>query len=226
MLKCLYFELIVHPPCYTGNVKNLLFDIDYTLLNTTAMVRNLIRMIAHETGMKATNVKNCQNEYISQLKEITHFDFIEFIRTLPVNSTQMNKVENLYLSDTRIYSKYPNVDKVLNSLCKVGYKIGIYSEGTPHFQENKLKNLELSNFLDPSLIFITQNKRSKEYIEALPPSIIIDDNADICNIVASHKKHKIIYLRRENKKFTTEKTHEIKVNALTIHSLEELLDIL
>lgn len=207
-------------------MKNLLFDIDHTLLNTTAMARNLVLMVAQETGLEKEKVEMCQDEYISQLKEITYFDFIEFIHILPVDSNKKDTVKNQYLNETRIYSKYPNVDKVLNDLYKARYKIGIFSEGTPQFQENKLKNLKIDNLLDPALIFITQNKRSHEYIKSLPPAIIVDDNIDVCNLLAMYKQHKTIYLKRENKKFTTEKAKDVEREVSTIHSLEELLDIL
>lgn len=109
---------------------------------------------------------------------------------------------------------------------KIGYKIGIYSEGTPHFQENKLKNLEISHFLEPELIFITQNKRSKKFIDGLPSSIIVDDNVEVCNILATVKRHKIIHLKREGKEYTSETAKSVFEEVQTIYSLDELIDIL
>ncbi|MBT6401416.1 HAD family hydrolase [candidate division WWE3 bacterium] len=207
-------------------MKTLLFDIDHTLLNTTSMVQNLINMVVQETNLSLDDVENYHSQYVAKLPQVTRYDFIEFVSTLPVSVKAREKIKSRYLNDSDIYTKYPDVDKILGALHKKGYRIGVFSEGTPRFQENKLKNLQISSFLDTNLIFISQSKRSQEYIGSLPAAIIIDDNIDICNILAIHKKHRTIHLNIKDKRFTTEKDNEIHNSITSVNSLKELLHIL
>lgn len=114
----------------------------------------------------------------------------------------------------------------MDELGKRGYRIGVFSEGTPHFQETKLKNLSIEKYLDKSLIFIGQSKRSDEFIEKLPPAIIVDDNRDVCNILAGHKKHRVIHLNIKHKAHTPESKSEINSEVVSVENLSELLEIL
>lgn len=190
------------------------------------MARNLQGMIARETGINDNDVEKYLDQYIDGLDSINRFDFIEFTDLLPIDSTKKDVIQNRYLFDSSIYTKYPHVDEVLRELTEKGYRIGIYSEGIPHFQENKLKNLMITDFVDQNLVFIVQNKRSKEFIQSLPASIIVDDNADICNILVEYAKHRTIYLKRENKKYTSEDASDVNPKITTIVSLRGLLDVL
>ncbi len=206
-------------------MKNILFDIDSTLLNTSQMVRNLHAMIAQEADLSKETVEKYHIAYVEKLPHITHFDFVVLINTLPVNDKVKNNIIDRYHNNSEIFTKYEDVDEVLEAL-HGKYKIGIFSEGTPHFQENKLKNLKISNFLDSNLVFISQSKRSNEYIDSIPPSIIVDDNVDVCNILASHKRHQVIHLNRKYKEFTPETNTLVDNSVTSINSLKELIDVL
>lgn len=207
-------------------MKKILFDIDHTLLNTTDMARNLSNLLVQETGLSKEEVEDYETIYTENLPHITYFDFIELVNTLPVNKNTKDNIIDRYENEPAIYTKYNTVDEVLKKLYAKGYKIGVFSEGTPHFQETKLKNLRIGAYLDKSLIFIGQSKRSDEFIEKLPASIIVDDNKDVCNILARHKKHKIIHLNIKHKEFTPENDDEISNSIVSIDELPELLDFI
>ena len=104
----------------------ILFDIDYTLLNTTAMAQNLSNMISQETGLSSEEVENYMDRYTEKLEHVTHFDFIELIETLSVDTKTKKRVRDKYFNNSEIYTKYPEVDEVLEELQTRGYRIGIF----------------------------------------------------------------------------------------------------
>jgi len=191
------------------------------------MAQNLSDMTSKETGMSTEEVEDCVAKYIKKLEHVRYFDFIDLVETLPVKTKIKDKVIDRYLHNADIYTKYSDVDETLAELQKIGYRLGIFSEGSPRFQENKLNNLKITRYLDKELIFIVQSKRSEEYVKSLPPSIIVDDNVDICNMLVKFKQHCIIHLNIEkDKRTTSEKGTQVHGSIRSIDSLKELLDIL
>lgn len=207
-------------------MKIILFDIDHTLLNTTQFGNNLDSMISIETGLNLEVVRELQDAYIKTLPQTIYYDFNEFVKTLPINAKVAKRVLDKYRNDKDIYTKYSDVDNVIKELKNRRYDIGIFSEGTPHFQYNKLKNLGIEKYLNKELIFITQSKRSDEYIDSLPACIIVDDNIDVCNILAKHKKHKIYHLNINNKAYTPESGNTLNKAITSIENLSQILELL
>lgn len=204
----------------------ILFDIDFTLLDTNLMVENLYMMVSHESGLTKNEVDGYHEKYIATLPHYTNFDFLKFVDLLPIEDNIKNNIQEKYQSSSDIYTKYPDVDEVLSELKNKGYKLGIFSEGVSRFQETKLKNLHIDQYLEKEYLFITRSKRSDEFLDQLPSSIIIDDNIDVCNIVFRHNKHKIIHLDIKNKSFSPESDKSISREIISVKSLRDLLHIL
>ncbi|MBU0974457.1 HAD family hydrolase [Patescibacteria group bacterium] len=207
-----------------GN-KLILFDIDHTLLNTTKMVSNFTNLIIKKSNLTEEEVIKLTSNYTSSLPHVTYFDFTFLIQTLNLADKQTKQILSEYKNNFELYPKYDQVNKVLSELNILGYSLGIFSEGVPSFQINKLKNLKIDEFIENQYTYITQSKRSESFLSSLPKSVIVDDNIDIVNLINNHGKHYPIHINRKGKLYTIEKSSLIK-GITSINSLSELVDIL
>lgn len=91
-------------------MKIVLFDIDHTLLNTTQMGKNLFNMLVDETGLSLEEREDYETIYTENLPHITYFDFIELVKTLPIEQETKDRVLDKYENDSGIYTKYGDVD--------------------------------------------------------------------------------------------------------------------
>lgn len=94
-----------------------------------------------------------------------------------------NDIVNLYRSHTPKITLYPGVIGGLNELKKRGYELAIITDGRGSTQRAKLKALGLDGFINPDMIFISEevgcDKLSGKIFDKLPRfnhKIYVGDN--------------------------------------------------
>lgn len=203
--------------------KIILFDIDRTLLDTDTFLSRLISTISSITHREYGDIKERINEYIQELDLIYYFDFLDLLEKLNVSAAEYQSIINEYSTNSYIFPKYPDVIPALHQASQKNYSIGIFSEGSPRYQQNKLKNLQIDVFIDKNLVFIGQSKRTDEFLSNIPEgSIIVDDNIDVIAMLNKHGKHTPIFLNRAGKNVGKTVPKDVAV----IRSLEELQSVL
>ncbi len=196
----------------------ILFDIDRTLLNTSLFIRNLINFHSETLGITSKIARDQFEDYVNSIESSYYFDYIELAERISESPETLSLLLDRYLNDASLYPKYSDVDTTLISLKQIGFDIGIFSEGVPRFQANKLKNLNLSVFKD-NLIFIGQTKRSHEFLSRIPEgAAIVDDNPEVIDVLVKYGRFNPIYINRE-------KSDERPDSAM-IESLSELLELI
>lgn len=196
----------------------ILFDIDKTLLNTSLFRDKLVDAHVEHLGIDREVVLEKHNQYQESLESQQHFDYLELAKMLAETDDVLATLIANFESNVGLYPKYEDVDSVLQILRSKNVPMGIFSEGVPHFQKNKLKNLRIDDYLESDLVFITLNKRTEEFLQSIPEGVmIVDDNPDVIDVLVKYGKFVPVYLNRKN----DEKHAEV----LTIHSLEELPEL-
>lgn len=196
----------------------ILFDIDKTLLDTETLVQRLNYMISDITHTPYEQVNAHIDEYISSLEIIYYFDFITLVERLPFSENEKDEIIHEFENNRLIYPRFIDAVPTLRYLHSKGYQLGIFSEGTPRYQENKLKNLRVDEYIDNNLVFIGQSKRTDEFLSKIPKgSAIVDDNIEVIHRLVEFGSFRPIYLQRDR---TSGKVDESKFE--TIVSLDEL----
>jgi len=200
--------------------KIILFDIDKTLLNTDLFMERLTEMIVKHSKAKIEEINRSIDEYIESLELIYYFDFLTLLDRLDFSKKQYNLIKKEYEENNYIFPKYKDVIPVLKYLKKNNYDIGIFSEGVPRFQKNKLKNLKIDEYINPKYIFITQLKRFDNFIERIPEGCyIVDDNIEVIRFLEEKKMYYPIFLKRK-------RDEKGRGKFKTIYSLDEIKNIL
>lgn len=205
-----------------SNKRNvILFDIDRTLLNTDLFVERLSLTVSKYSKLSVEEVNNKIGEYMESLDLIFYFDFLTFLDKLDLSDEQYGLIKKDYDGNSYIYPKYSDVIPILKHLKKNNYNIGIFSEGTPRFQQIKLKNLNIDKYINPDYVFITQLKRNNGTIKKIPIGCyIVDDNIDVIRYLEKKEKFHPILLNRNNI------DEIVKGKFKIIHSLIEIKNIL
>jgi len=197
----------------------ILFDIDRTLLNTDRFVQKIKQLIVNKSQLSDVVVDKKFEKYKNSLASVFYFDFIDLLGTLNLERNIKSEIIKDYEENPEIYPSYSDVKPTLKYLKQKGVRMGIFSEGTPGFQKNKLNNLNLKKYIDENLVFIAQSKRLDDFIAKIPRgSYIVDDNPEIINHLIKYKHIKPIYLNRNSDK----KCNFVFSGIVNIGSLDEL----
>lgn len=200
-------------------VKNIiLFDIDYTLINTDVIKVETIENISQYFSTTTEIINIAKNKYIellSYVNDLNPNDMLDFIGNelhLPVA-----KLKSIFY-DSKIYKKsvYLETPKILEKINRDKYEIGIYSEGWEFFQRHKLETTGLIKYFDEKLIYISRRKRAEEFVISLPECTIIDDTVEVINNLQNFPQITPIWLNRIDKR----KHGKVR----TIYSLSELIN--
>lgn len=179
-------------------------------------------MIIDETGISQREYEQYNEQYLSTLKKYTYIDFVELINSFPIRNTFKENIIDRYQNDLSLYTKYPDVDETLDYLIHKGYSLGIFSEGVTQFQETKLKNLQISKFINSELIFIHIPKDDHAYLDSLPISITVDDSVDVCNKLVEHGKHMPIHCKSNSNRYAGRNR---EINSEEIRSIQRLKEL-
>ncbi len=206
----------------------LLFDIDYTLINTNKL-KNQIQnhLLPRVLEIETTTLEKITQTYIQTLNSSIEFSPRKYIKFLSnnLNSDKQlrQKALSIFLDNKSNYKNclYPETKPVLKDL-KPNHSLGIFSEGEFEFQKAKLEQSGIENFFEPELIFIFANKENKvkevwQKINKYPkPVYIIDDDLNHIKEIAKTNIKPILIDRQES--------YNGPIN--TIKNLEELHNLI
>lgn len=201
----------------------ILFDIDRTILDTAKMIKmfdDLLLNILNNPNYD--DFKKAEADYFKTLTNERYFnvpDYAQFMSS-KFRKGVTKSIVNVFYSDEHkhIYKDcvFDESSEVLDTLSD--WNLGIYSEGTSKFQNNKFNSLGLLKYFDKNLVFIVDEKSTLEVIGKIPKgSIVIDDKETVCQFLTNNGVRAIWINRKDNRKSN---------NFETIHSLLELSSII
>jgi len=202
--------------------KIILFDIDYTLIDTAKL-----RQLTHREIMSVANLTSDQLEIavkefsrsFGTSKEFSPKNYSLFL-AIYFNNPELEKKIEIIFANPLLYKEalYSETIPVLKKL-KENFLLGIYSEGIKEFQTAKINLTGLVNYLEKKLIFIYPNKtgQAKELTEKMGNLFFVDDNPLHIQDIASLPNGRPIWIKRGPKAAKVE-----KLNFPTILSLEEI----
>lgn len=194
----------------------ILFDIDYTLLDTSVSKRYYREKISKLANVSIDDFILVEQEYKKKDSGFTDFhpnDYIEHV--CKFYNLNENSVRELFFSDDNFKDAlYDDVIPTLKALLE-RFSLGIFSEGFEDFQLAKLHRSGIMNFFEKDLTFIFRRKLEEDSLALLPDNcFVIDDNPSVVEALAKTDKFKTFWLNR--------KSNEKDLVCTTIHGLKEL----
>jgi hypothetical protein len=180
----------------------ILFDIDYTLLDSAALRKLRRNALIKEIGVPKAEFNEVLFKYTSSLKSSTDFNPSNFLNQLSIDfGHDLDKLESIFY-DNRSYirSIYPETIDTLEKLHSK-YLLGIFSEGIKEHQKKKLLLSNLEKYLNRKFVFIFKRKLSNNSLAKIPKNaIIVDDNPEVIVTLQKHKFPNVYHLNRKNSK--------------------------
>jgi len=194
--------------------RRIFFDIDRTLVDSNVIRRNGIGLLSEKTRLKKFQIVALTKEYqagLSHKNKYNPWKLAEFVE----KNTGGDNLGEIYINK-EVYegSVYPRTKEYLGRLKKVGYELGIFSEGNYQYQINKLKFGGLSDLFDPKLLIILDKKCRKEAVGKMAGGVVVDDCREVISYLTRFGDIRPIWLNRK-------KEPEVE-GVATIYSLEEL----
>lgn len=165
----------------------ILFDIDYTLINSAISKEIRREYISKEFGLDIDEIIIAEKGYIPKDTGFTDFNPNDFVSHLSNTlNADVRKMHDIFFDDSVFLNAlYPEVITCLESLSG-NYSLGIFSEGFRDFQLTKLHKSGIINFFKKDLTFISRRKLTESTLSLIPyGSYILDDNPEV--IAALHK---------------------------------------
>jgi FMN phosphatase YigB (HAD superfamily) len=174
----------------------ILFDIDYTLLNTGKLIREYVApALCQQLNLSSEKFEELKTSYIGGLAKYTDFtpeDLLTFCLTQqgtdPASEGFLARHAEVlaayYSPEFYPNSLYPGVPELLQQLTPE-HTLGIFSEGNKNFQTKKLLLTGISGFFADNYTYIFGRKLEPETLRQLPPeSIVVDDNPEVIDTLA------------------------------------------
>lgn len=180
----------------------ILFDIDYTLLNT-AKLKNLFNQeICQLLKIEERTLKRLNKEFSGRPRSHIEFSprrYIDFLQDKASRQFPEFELINLFFKKEIYYqtSLYSETIPVLRRL-KKKFSLGIFSEGVEEFQRAKLELSGLMDYLNKKLVFIYGNKMGKAQllVKKIEKAYIIDDDPKHIAVLAEIKDVSPIWVKR------------------------------
>jgi len=185
--------------------KVILFDIDYTLINTKLIKENCRNSLIEYLNISTEKFEDLSKNYVKSPTGFTDFNPYEYIKHL---SSQLDEssdsLARIYFSDKNFSNTlYTGTESVLEDL-NGKFVLGIFSEGHKDFQILKLHKTGILKYFDSNNTFIFRRKLIEESLELLPVnSFIVDDNLSVLEALNETRKFKPIWLNRKSKEKNT-----------------------
>lgn len=206
--------------------KIILFDIDYTLIDTDKLRKLTNEKILKIVKISLQKLEKATEEFANTLKTSKEFSpqkYAQFLAKYFADAAIRKAVNNIF-REPGIYQQatYPEVISVFKKLKQI-FRLGIYSEGVKEFQMNKLTLSGIIKYLDKNLIFIYPDKTGKaeELVKKFGEVYFVDDNPKHIKDITKTEGAHPIWLKRGPKAQACG-----SLNCPTILSLEELGTIL
>jgi FMN phosphatase YigB (HAD superfamily) len=194
----------------------ILFDIDYTLLDTAVSKRYYREKISKLANVSIDDFILVENEYKEKDSGFTDFhpdDYIDHV--CKFYNLNENSVRELFFNNDNFKDAlYDDVVPTLEVLSG-RFILGIFSEGFEDFQLAKLHKSGIMHFFEKELTFIFRRKLEKSSLSLLPTKcFVVDDNPSVVEALAKIDSFKTFWLNR--------KSNEKDPVCTTIHGLKEL----
>ncbi len=203
-----------------GMKKVLLFDIDYTLLDSGIIKTKTIDEICRVFEVDRLKVEAARDKYYFSLASTTDIKPDEMLGVIQRElGVPLTELKSTYYNP-KIYeqSVYPETIEMLMSIDLDKFVLGVFSEGWDYYQKFKMEASGIAKYFDNKFYFIKRRKKSNEFINSLPrDSWVIDDRADVVKKLKKVGGVVPIWINRKDKQTNP----EIK----TIFSLKELLSV-
>lgn len=202
----------------------ILFDIDRTIFDTDgpSIIRNqaILKILGYPPVEEFNKVKSDYKLTLKNEREYIPEDYVKMLCD-KYNFKNIDALIDTYYGNEYniLYKKsvYPEFLKIAKILISK-YRLGIFSEGYKRFRENRLKAMNIAEYIDSDLIFMFDAKDTSEAISKLPKeSIVVDDKERICQFLTDNG-FRAIWINRKDKRKSD--------NFETIYSLLELPAIL
>ncbi len=206
----------------------ILFDIDYTLINTTVLTKEqkkeIYQLLLAGNKLSWLNFEKINKSHAGQLKRTSCFSpvsYLDFLgKELEVDKVRKS-LEEVFFKKTKPYQRalYRETLKVIGFLNE-NYRLGIFSEGIREYQLAKVNFSGISKYLTANLIFIFAKKLTEleAIVDQLGEIIIVDDSPQIILGLEKIRGVSPIWIKRGPKA----EGQELKVK--TILSLNELIE--
>lgn len=177
----------------------ILFDIDYTLINSQISKELRRKKFSNLLGISEEDFLLTEKEYVKKDSGFTDFDPNEYVDfTAKKYGVGRNSISEIFFQDENfIRAVYPDVLPSLEIL-KNDLSLGIFSEGLEDFQMLKLHKSNLLRYFDPNLSFIFKRKLTEDSLKLLPKGcFIVDDNMFVIEGLCEEGSFKPIWLNRK-----------------------------
>lgn len=177
----------------------ILFDIDYTLINSQISKELRRERFSKLLGISEEDFSLTEKEYVKKDTGFTDFDPNEYVDFITNKySVSREDISKIFFDDINFQrALYPDVIASLDKL-RNNYSLGIFSEGMEDFQMMKLHRSDILKYFDPKLVFIHRRKLTGEVLSLLPEGCyIVDDNVFVVEALCKTGDCKPIWLNRK-----------------------------
>jgi len=189
----------------------ILFDIDNTLLDTKAFVKQVFgqmqTLLEVEHSISTQEFSRLKDAYYHGLQASTDFspeDFVSFILdegSAAINRESQEKlIAFFYEKNTLEQHLFSDVTRNLQRL-SVGNILGIFSQGIEKYQSKKIDNSGIKKYFDTKYRFIYKRKETPEVLSEIKSKIhgdfsVIDDKFSVVSAVALAGVKPVFFLNR------------------------------
>ncbi|MFA5532126.1 MAG: hypothetical protein WDA13_00815 [Candidatus Shapirobacteria bacterium] len=157
--------------------KEILFDLDDTLMDTKKLSRLLYEDISKTTGIDIKEIIRLKDEYKLGLECHTDYypdDLLAYIheKTGKRIEPSQNPFNKKSIFKEALYVETIETLRELRGF----YNLGTLTEGHNDYQFNKMSFSGIINFIDPKLIYIARRKLSNEVLDRIPDGTTVVDN--------------------------------------------------
>jgi FMN phosphatase YigB (HAD superfamily) len=198
----------------------ILFDIDYTLLDTKISKENCRSRLSKFLNTNIEDFLIVEKGYVRKDTGFTEFNPEEYLKYISEKyAVRVRDLSKVFFDDENFRNtSYPEVAVTLETLSN-DYKLGIFSEGLKDFQLLKLHKSGILRYFDQSVTFIFQRKLTQESLDFLPKGcFVIDDNSFVIDALYQLGSFKPVWLNR--------KTKDKHPNCETVSDLTSLKEVL
>lgn len=202
----------------------LLFDIDRTIFDTDRMNsvidENVLRVLDTTDLEKVKKTNDIYKKTLSDSRKYVPDDYLKLL-CKRFKFEDLGSLLDIYYAKEFAYiyeeSVFPETLEIFEKLIPF-FRIGVFSEGTEKFQNNKFKSMNLDKYISKDLVFIFDNKNNDTVLSKIPKeAIVVDDKESVCDYLTDNEIEAI---------WLNKKDDRVSDKFKTIHHLTELPSML
>ncbi len=162
----------------------VVFDLDYTLLDTKKFKEGLIEVLEISPEIFAETYKIFRNDSETVYNFEKHIDYLVEQGELPIKRKDIvkNNVEK-FLEKIDEYL-FPESVEVLKGLKKKNAELVLLTFGNKEWQQKKVDRLKIKKYFDEIILTDTDKEKSLDFLKSKrEKKYIINDNAKECDLI-------------------------------------------